>query len=422
MPAGFRIYLAITALLLVSCLAGGVSAASIGTEWKERVPVEGSLFSGVMLSTDSSKVFTGGNNMYFRSWDGEQHWGGRTGFISTMSTDGNYVVYGEGKTLVLLDKYGVEMWSRNMGYQVRAVAISATGSFVISADDQGNINTWTNNGEFYARNKTDLVKQIAISPIDTLVVTTTESGLKFFTPTLDPVWSDTKNGSVDSDIIFSRDGSTIITSGGKRVSSHTKSGQINWMNDITKEAITGTACSDDCSVIVTGSQDGRVTAIDRYGNVHWTYPAGQWTNAVAISRDARVIVAAGIDKNLYVLDHAGKLLAEKQMNTIIHPRSLAVSADGMRIAVADENALNGLTLSLEDSGDQVTLIPRTSARITETPAPLPATGTIVISPSLTSLPTTSVPVTPTPRSSPGPVTAILAMGVGVSLVMWGRKF
>jgi WD40 repeat protein len=422
MPAGFRIFLTIIALLMVSWMAGGVTAASIGTDWKERVPVEGSSFSGVMFSSDGSKVFAGGSQMYLRSWDGEQHWGGQTGFISAMSVDGNYVAYGQGNALGMLDKDGREMWTRNMDGEVRAVAVSGDGTLVISADNRGNINSWSKNGEFYGRNKTDLVKQIAISPLNSLVVTTTESGLVFFTPSLDPVWSDIKNGSVDTDIFFSGDGSTVITSGGKRVSSHTNTGIINWMNDVARAAITSTACSYDGSVIVIGCEDGSVQAMDRYGKVHWTYPVGQWTNSVAVSRDARVIVAAGIDQTLYVLDHGGKLLVKKQMASIIHPRSIAVSADGTRIAVADEYALNGYTLSTgPDHIELVTVIPTTSARYTDTPTPSPTTQTTVMVTPDTPEPVTPVPVTTTPQSPLDPVTVLLAIGAGLSLVHERRK-
>ena len=260
----------------------------------------------------------------------------------------------------------------------------------------------TRNGEFYARNVTSLVKQLAISPKGTLVVATTETGLQFLTPAFNPVWSDTKNGSIDTDIIFSDDGSTIITAGGRRVSSHTNTGVLNWMNDITGDAITGIACSYDCSVIVIGNQDGSVQAMDRYGKVHWSYPAGQWINTVAVSQDASVIAAAGIDQNLYVLDHGGRLLAKKKMDTIIHSRSLAVSPDGRRIVVADEYALNGYTLSPEPENiDLVTVIPTSSPRYTGTPTPLqtssPATGTTVMT-----TPVTPAPVTTTPQSPPRP--------------------
>jgi WD40 repeat protein len=420
MSREIRIVLAITALLIF-CAAGPATAASIGTGWKERYPFEGAPFSGLIFSTDGSTVFAGGNQIYVRSWDGKQHWNGRMGSLATMSTDGNYIAYSLGTGLVMLDKNGTEMWSRSMGGTVRALAISPDGALVVSADDNGNINSWYRNGDFYARNQTALVKQLAISPKGTLVVATTETGLQFLTPALDPVWSDIKNGSVDTDIIFSNDGSTIITAGGSRVSSHTNTGVLNWMNDVTTGAITGIACSYDCSAIVIGSQDSTVQAMDRYGKVHWTYPTGQWPNSVAVSQDANVIAAAGIDQNLYVLDHGGRLLAKKKMDTIIHSRSLAVSPDGRHIVVADEYALNGYTLSPEpDNIELVTLIPTTSPRNTGTPTPLqtspPATGTTVMP-----TPVTPLPVTTTPRSPLDPLTALLAAGAGLSLVYRGRK-
>ncbi|PKL58423.1 MAG: hypothetical protein CVV34_02370 [Methanomicrobiales archaeon HGW-Methanomicrobiales-5] len=418
MPIKNHIFLATAAILLVSII-GSASAASIGTDWKERLPGESSLFTNIMFSSDGTTVFTGGNQVFIRSWDGEQHWGGRPGFIATMSADGNYVVYGQGNTLGVLYKNGIENWTRNMDGEVQSVAVSGDGTYVISTDSKGNINTWTINGEFYARNTTDRVKQIAISPTDTLVVATTVTGLKFFTPALYPVWSDTKNGSIDTDILFSKDGSTIITAGGKRVSSHTNTGTLNWMNDVTSDAITGIACSYDCSVIVIGSQDGSVQAMDRYGTIHWSYPAGQWVNAVGMSQDANVIVAAGIDRNLYVLNHAGNLLAKKQMDTIIHPRTIAVSADGSRIAVADEYALYGLTLSKEpDVIDLITVIP-TSARFTDSPTPMPTSETAVTATTVTSVPVTTVPA---PTKSPsGPAVALVATIGGVLLTLVRKR-
>ena len=420
MSPGMRIVLA-TVVILIFCLANTAMAAGIGNDWKERYPFEGAPFAGLVFSSDGSTIFAGGNQIYVRSWDGKEHWSGRMGSLATMSTDGNYIVYGLGTGLVMLHKNGTEIWSRSMGGPVRALAISPDGALVVSADDNGNINSWYRNGEFYGRNQTALVKQLAISPKGTLVVATTDTGLQFMTPAFYPVWSDTKNGSIDNDIIFSDDGSTIITAGGTRVSSHTNTGKLNWMNDVTTGAITGIACSYDCSAIVIGSQDSTVQAIDRYGKVHWSYPTGQWPNSVAVSQDANVIAAAGIDQNLYVLDHGGRLLAKKKMDTIIQSRSLAVSPDGRRIVVADEYALNGFTLSPEPENiDRVTVIPTSSPRYTGTPTPLqtslPATGTPVMT-----TPVTPAPVTTTPQSPLDPLTALLAAGAGLSLVYRGRK-
>ena len=189
-----------------------------------------------------------------------------------------------------------------------------------------------------------------------------------------------------------------------------------------QNAIIGTACSYDCSVIVISSQDSTVQVLDRYGTVHWTYPVGTWINSVAVSRDARVIAAAGIDRHLYVHINGGTLVTKKLMETIIQTQSIAISGDGGRIVVSDENTLNGYTLSPDtDSPDRVTLIPRTSARYTDTPTAFPTTETHVIAPPVTSVPATPVPVATTAKSPLDPVTALLALGAGLSLVQGVRK-
>jgi WD40 repeat protein len=330
------------------------------------------------------------------------------------------VVFGEGKTVMMLFKNGDENWSRNMNGEVTAVAVSKSGNFVVSADNQGNINIWDINGDLYARNQTDLVKKVAISPNENLVVATTITGLKYFNPVLTPIWFDTKNGSIDTDIIFSADGSTIITSGGKRVSSHTSSGRLNWMNDVSKTAILDIACSYDCSVIVVGTEDGNVKAMDRYGVIHWTYPVGQWINSVAVSRDASVVAAAGIDRNLYILDLSGKLQTKRLMSTIIHTQSIAVSPDGRRIVVADERALSGLTYTPDP--DIIETVPtpvQVTTQYTYTPTTVPITErTTVITPVITE-PVTAVP---TPTKSPlHPAMALIAAVAGLALVVWRRN-
>ena len=106
--------------------------------------------------------------------------------------------------------------------------------------------------------------------------------------------------------------------------------QLRWQTEVTKDAITDIACSDDCSTIIVGSGDDTVLAIDRYGKIHWTYTAGHGITAVGASQDASVIAAGGIDGTLFVLDHGGDLLAQRQTDTIIQPRSIAVSGDGRR--------------------------------------------------------------------------------------------
>lgn len=381
MKQGLRISTTVLGMLILACLCGTAAAASLGTEWKER-PYSDGPFSGVRFSANGSYVYAGGEQLMVRSWEGQKKWGGKAGTYAAMSEDGGYVVQGVGQSIILLDRTMVEQWTRNMDGQVKALAIAKNASFVITADDKGNYNAWAGNGDFYGRAKDDVVKRIALSPAENIVVATTEAGLRIYSPVLVPIWSDNKTSSLDNYILISEDGKTIITAGANRLSSHTSSGAVNWVVNPTKNEIIDMACNYDCSVIIIGSQDGTVQAVDRYGKTRWTYDAGQWVNAVAVSPDATVIAAGGLDGTVYLFDRHGRMSTQKKMDSNIRPRSLAVSRDGTRIAVADQNQLYGLSV-LGDADPGVLE--------TFTPAPLDPVKTWGTRETATPAPTTIVP-------------------------------
>jgi WD40 repeat protein len=423
MKQGLRISLTVLGMLILACLCGTAAASSLGTEWKER-PYSDGPFSGVKFTTNGSFVYAGGEQLMLRSWDGHKKWGGKAGTYAAMSEDGGYVVQGVGQSIILMDQTMVEQWTRNMDGQVKALAISKNATFIITADDKGNYNAWALNGDFYGRTKDDVVKKLALSPTENIVVATTEAGLRIYSPVLVPIWSDNKSSSLDNYILISQDGKTIITAGANRLSSHTSTGGVNWVVNPTKNEIIDMACNYDCSVIILGSQDGTVQAVDRYGKTRWTYDAGQWVNAVAVSPDATVIAAGGLDGTVYLFDRAGRMTTQKKMDSNIRPRSLAVSRDGTRIAVADQNQLYGLTvLGDADPGVMETFTPASldtvkgwETRETATPAPtiiIPTTNEIVV--------VTPLPPTPTQKSPAGilPVLTAFAMA-GIVLAIRRR--
>jgi WD40 repeat protein len=401
MRTGSRIHLLAAALLLATCLAGTVAGISIGIDWKQAPPTD-SPFTGVAISSDGNTVFGGGNQLLVRNWDGTSHWGGQAGSVAAMSTDGSHVVSALGEAVVVYDQNGVATWTRNMAAPCRAVAIASNGSFVISADDQGNLNSWSANGDFWGRATTDKAKRIAIAPTGDLVVVATDAGLRFYTPALDLVWTDNRSGSLDDYIVISSDGATVITAGGTRLSSHTNTGALNWQTYLTKNAILDLAANDDCTIIVVGSQDSTVQAADRYGVVHWSYRTGQWANAVGTSRDGRVIAVGSNDGTLSVLDHGGNLLTQRKSDTAIQPRSLAVSRDGTRIAAADQQNLYGFGLVGLTAGDtrSDTIYVEAGLNPVKTTATTPRATTITTPPEVTT-PSESLPATlPEPAATP----------------------
>jgi WD40 repeat protein len=416
MSSAAMIRIPVMLLVIATCIIGAAAAVSVGVDWRQAPTLTENRFFNIVITPDASTVFAAGSQLLVRSWDGETHWGGQAGFNAAMSEDGKYVVAANDITITLYNATGSQVWSRNMNGQVRAVAIAPDASFVISADDMGNYNTWSSNGELIGRNKTDVAKRVAIAPTGNLVVMTTEKGMRYTTPSLQPVWTDSQEGSLDDMILISADGATVITAGGSRLSSHSRNGTLNWKTDVTDTAINDVACSDDCSLIVVGTQDNSVKGIDRYGKTHWTYKTGQWTNAVGMSRNGGIIAAGANDGSLFILDHNGNLLTKKTFDSRIQPRSVAVSRDGTRIVVADRFYLYGLPVF----GTTASVIPDETVFIAPTLNPVPKTTITTVA---TTMPVveeaaeeTAVP-TPTPvKKSPAGILIVLSAIAGAGLL------
>ncbi|MFA6331632.1 MAG: WD40 repeat domain-containing protein [Methanoregula sp.] len=409
-------------LLLAACLTGTAAATSLGIDWKQSPILADNTFSGITITPDASTVYSGGSQLLVRSWNGDTHWGGQSGFIAAMSADGTYIVSSSGSTVTLMNASGSQVWSRNMEGQIKAVAVSKNGSFVISADDKGNYNSWATNGDFYGRNKSDVAKQVAIAPTGDLVVVTTDAGIRFFAPDLEPIWTDSRAGSLDNYIRISDDGSTIITAGDIRVSSHTRKGVLNWQAEVTKDDINDLACSADCSLIIVGSQDNAVRGLDRYGKTHWTYSIGQWANAVATSRNGAVVAAGSNDGTLFIFDHNGNLLTKRSFDSRIMPRTLAVSGDGSRIAVADQRYLYGLSLigaSGSDAGSDTIFVAATLNPVPKTTVTTIATTIPVVT--VTAAETATATPAATKQSPAGAWIALTSVAGAICLVKRYRQ-
>jgi len=412
MTTGTRILVLSCLFILAASLVGNAAAMSIGIDWRQSPYLPESVFSGVTITPDASTAFAGGSQILVRNWNGNMRWGGQPGFITSMSPDGEWIVISNGITATLYNRSGQEMWSRSMGGAVRAVAVAPKAAFVVMADEMGNWITWSRNGELLNRNKTEVAKRLAIPPAGNLIVAATENGLRYYSSTLTPLWTDARGGSLDEYIVISADGSTILSYGGRRLSSHTKDGDLNWQVDVSTEAINDVACSHDGSFIVVGSQDNTVRGLDRYGKIHWTYKTVQWANAVATSANG-VVVAAGVnDGSVIILDHHGKEQTKKQFDPRIQPRTLAVSRDGTKVVVADQRYLYGLSLhddSASETPDEMIFIAAPLNPVPKTTEPAMVPTTVI--PEVT-MPEEAQPIPVTTKASPSGAWALLPAAAG----------
>jgi WD40 repeat protein len=423
MKTGLWFRLLVIGGLVAGCLIGAAGAVTLGNDWKERAPEEGP-YLGVTITPDASLVYAGGSNFIVRSWDREIHWGNMPARLLVMSPDGKRVVMAVGNKVSVLDNKGVENWSRNMDGYVKAVAISPNGSFIISADDKGNYNSWGKDGDFIARLENQTANTMACAPTGDLVVVATDKGLRFYNHKLELVWYDNRTESRDEFIAISGDGSTVITAGNNQVASYKSDGTLNWRKEITKDPIIDMDCSSDCSAILVAGQDKEVVAIDRFGTVRWKYEVGQWVNAVGVSQDASVIAAGGIDRTLYVLGRSGMVITTRKTDAIIQPRSIAVSSDGRRIVVADQKNLYGFSLigdavapDVPGTYTQAPLNPVPTTNPTTVPQTTVATGTAA---TVQAPFTTIIPAKPTTYSPVNPLLIFPALGAAFLLLRTRR--
>ena len=423
MNTQFRINRVITGFLVIISLIGGVTAVSLTPAWQEH-PANDATFSGAMISTDGSIVFAGGNQLLVRSWNGNTRWSGLSGTVATMSSDGNYIVSALNDNVRTFNRTGDVIWNRITGSPFRAVAVSSDGSLVIAADDRGFLRSWTMEGKSRGvDNETDQVKQIDISPSQSLVVVSTRDSLKVFSPEMNLIWEKKSLGNRDSFIAISGDSSTLILAGENQVSSYTTKGLLNWEKEITNNFIIDMACSDDGSTIVLGSQDGNVWVLDNEGQVQWKYPVGIWVTSAGVSRDGSVIVAGAIDGTVYILDKNGNLLAQTKTDSPIQQRSIAVNPEGTRIVVIAERTMYGYDLDYDPSGIPRAMYTEIPVRTTLTPSqintPVPVKTTLPItvpSPKGIALPETNS----TPNSALTPLFAIFA-SAGLGFILRRRK-
>ena len=420
MSSGFEFRLLLISCILGGLLVGAAGASNLGTDWKERAPEEGP-YLGITITPDASLIYAGGSVIYVRSWDREIHWGNVPVRVAALSYDGKRVVTGVGNKLSVLDNKGVENWSRNMDGYVKTVAISPNGSFIISADDRGNYDSWGKDGDLTARLKNQTATAIAYAPTGDLVVVATDNGLRFYNRKLELIWYDNRTESRDTFIAIAGDGSSVIVAGYNQVASYARDGTLNWRYEITKDPIIDMHCSFDCSAIIVGGQDKEIVAIDRHGTVRWRYKTGEWVNAVGVSRDGSVIAAGGIDRTVSVLDRSGTLIATKKTEAIIQPRSIAVSSDGRRIVVADQKYLYGFSMI----GDAVA--PEVPETYTQAPLnPVPTTNpaparTTAVTTVVTSLPETMTTV-PAPAKTYSPLNPLIALSaLGAAFLLCRMK-
>ncbi len=423
MHNNIRVPAMIAALLFIGCVIVPVTALSIVPAWTVSSPDENPV-RGISVSDDGSRFLVLGSRLMMLSGEGKTLWSREAGGVAAMSRNGAYVVTASGESLKLLDRNGETLWIQNVGAPINVVSISPDGSIVASDDSRGYLIVYNKGGTLVGRARMDPATNIAVVPTADMVVIASDAGLRFVNPGSDLLWTDNRSGSLETLIACSADGSIIYTAGGNRVSSHSRTGTLNWQKEVTTEAIMEMVCSAAGDVIVLGSQDKNVYVLDASGTTREKYPVGKWINAVSVSRDGSLVAAGDTDRYLTVFFRNGTLVGTVRAARIIQPHSVAISPAGNRVVIGDEIAVYGYTIGANLKSVEETATPRRTVTRTSVTTPVP-----VITAELTELPTPEVSVTEdqpemaattTTKQSPLSLMTFICAGVILAVVFRRR--
>lgn len=116
-------------------------------------------------------------------------------------------------------------------------------------------------------------------------------------------------------------------------------GNIIWQKDLVQGSWPlDVAISPDAKYIVAGDTSNRVYFYDILGNMIWTYTAGFWISAVSTSSGGEYIAAGSWDNNLYLFNKSGSLLWNNTLPD--HVVTVSISPEGHYVAAGcsvDEN-------------------------------------------------------------------------------------
>jgi len=160
------------------------------------------------------------------------------------------------------------------------------------------------------------------------------------------LWTYETNGAVFL-VCFSPDGSLILVGSGEGgLYALDRSGKCLWSYQTqTDDAIVRGRFSADGSLIAVNSGDQKVYLFNRLGELQWSYKTdGRYgAPSTAISTDGSLVVTGSFDPGrLYLFNRSGELLWDRKLGTRIYSRHISLSADSSVIAASVDN-LQGTT-------------------------------------------------------------------------------
>jgi len=423
-----RVILAILLGVLAIC---GAAAAAASPEW-----TLGKKVSAIYPSYDGSAIVTSGNNLLYMANDSTVAWMDKPYDYVDVNGDGEYVV-AAGPYATLFDRKGNKVWeNENTGDspsndEPLKVKISRDGSLVLTYTSV-KFHTWSVSGNLVGTNTSYLVtdgnayfSDVAIAPSGDEIVFFTAAGIFAVNRSGAPISRNTDDWKCRLGLLADDGRKSLCAYDNRLYYGHT-SGVLLWNKKIAGDTITSIAVSSATDpLVVAGSLDGYVYAVDSDGNNLWNnklfpYRVDQPVT-VTVTNDGSYISARSLDTKtmkgaVFLFNRKGNLLFSTEGEDAVG----SLNPDGSSLLIGTDDDLSSYALATLAGGPpgEATVAETTAAPAVTTVAAATAVAETATQASGTAA-TTAVPATT--KAAPGAVIVPVIASVLAIIAISSRR-
>ena len=220
-----------------------------------------------------------------------------------VSSDGEYVLASDDKTIRYFDKTGTVHWTNTTRGTFLQSAISEDGDTVVTSTLDGKVFFFDSDGKLLNNYQTgDGVYGLAISQNGQYVaVGSFDNNVYLFDNAGQLIWSNKTGGRVNS-VAISADGQYIASGGyDSKVYLFSRENQYLWSYSAGR-TVHWVSISGDGETIAAASWDSKVHCLNRDGTPRWQYPTLGWVYSVDVSQDGNYVAAGSDDAYIYLLN------------------------------------------------------------------------------------------------------------------------
>jgi outer membrane protein assembly factor BamB len=221
-----------------------------------------------------------------------------------LTTDGNYAALGsDNRNVYVVAANGALIWNQKVGGEIRQVVITRDGRYTITGSYDAFIYCFDHSGNLYWSYKTmGPIEALAINgSADYILASSADHRTYFLNRSGSMIWNP-KTPEPVKFIEISDQGNLMVQVMGADLMVLAKDGSVlqRWK---ATGPVTALAVAESGEYIAVGTQDGRVTLLDKLAQMLWDFETGSEVACLAISEKGHYIVAGSKDRKVYMFDN-----------------------------------------------------------------------------------------------------------------------